>query len=34
MNVLLGEYYTARGWDPATGRPTAAKAKALGLDTL
>ncbi len=34
MDVLLGEYYTARGWDPATGAPTAAKIKALGLDLL
>jgi len=34
MDVLLGEYYTARGWDPATGGPTAAKLKALGLDAL
>jgi aldehyde:ferredoxin oxidoreductase len=34
MDVLLGEYYTARGWDPATGGPTAAKVKALGLDAL
>ena len=34
MNVLLGEYYIARGWDPATGGPTPEKAKALGLDTL
>ncbi len=34
MDVLLGDYYTARGWDPATGGPTAAKLKALGLDAL
>ena len=34
MKVLLGEYYAARGWDPATGAPTKEKAKALGLDLL
>ncbi len=34
MDLLLGEYYTARGWDPATGGPTPAKALALGLDVL
>jgi len=34
MQVLLGEYYAARGWDPATGAPTKEKAKALGLDLL
>ena len=28
---LLDEYYTLRGWDVATGRPTAAKLKELGL---
>ncbi|MCX6025414.1 MAG: aldehyde ferredoxin oxidoreductase C-terminal domain-containing protein [Chloroflexi bacterium] len=34
MNVLLGEYYAARGWDPATGGPTSEKAKALALEGL
>ena len=29
--VLLDEYYTLRGWDVATGRPTAAKLRELGL---
>ena len=28
---LLDEYYTLRGWDVATGRPTAAKLRELGL---
>ena len=27
---LLDEYYTLRGWDAATGRPTAEKLKKLG----
>ena len=34
MNVLLDEYYAARGWDPATGGPTPEKAKALALEAL
>jgi aldehyde:ferredoxin oxidoreductase len=29
--VLLDEYYTLRGWDVVTGRPTAAKLRELGL---
>jgi aldehyde:ferredoxin oxidoreductase len=28
---LLDEYYTLRGWDAQTGRPTAAKLEELGL---
>lgn len=28
---LLDEYYTLRGWDTATGRPTRARLEALGL---
>ena len=28
---LLDEYYTLRGWDPETGRPTRAKLEELGL---
>jgi aldehyde:ferredoxin oxidoreductase len=31
MDLLLGEYYAARGWDPASGRPTLEKLRALGL---
>jgi aldehyde:ferredoxin oxidoreductase len=31
MDLLMGEYYTARGWDPVTGKPTAEKLQALGL---
>jgi aldehyde:ferredoxin oxidoreductase len=27
----MDEYYTLRGWDVETGRPTAAKLKELGL---
>jgi aldehyde:ferredoxin oxidoreductase len=30
--LLLREYYAARGWDPATGRPTPQKLVSLGLD--
>jgi aldehyde:ferredoxin oxidoreductase len=29
---LLNDYYTARGWDPATGRPTPEKLQELGLN--
>lgn len=29
---LLADYYKARGWDPETGIPTAAKLRELGLD--
>ena len=29
--ALLDEYYTLRGWDPVTGRPTRAKLESLGL---
>jgi len=32
MNLLLKEYYEARGWDPATGKPTREKLKSLGLN--
>jgi aldehyde:ferredoxin oxidoreductase len=31
MDLLMGEYYAARGWDPVTGKPTAEKLQALGL---
>ena len=31
FSKLLDEYYTLRGWDPASGRPTAEKLAALGL---
>jgi aldehyde:ferredoxin oxidoreductase len=31
MDLMMGEYYAARGWDPATGKPTAEKLQALGL---
>ncbi len=34
MDLLLGEYYAARGWNPATGGPTPEKAKALALEAL
>lgn len=30
----LARYYEARGWDPETGTPTAAKLKELGLDKM
>ncbi len=29
---MLGEYYRLRGWDPATGVPTAQRRRELGLD--
>ena len=32
MDILLREYYAAREWDEASGRPLPAKLKALGLD--
>jgi aldehyde:ferredoxin oxidoreductase len=32
MDLLMGEYYAARGWDPTTGRPTSAKLHELDLD--
>jgi len=32
MQVLLEEYYAARGWDPATGGPLADKLRELGLE--
>lgn len=32
VEVLLDEYYTASGWDRATGWPTEQKIRALGLD--
>jgi aldehyde:ferredoxin oxidoreductase len=31
---LLDEYYTLRGWDPATGRPSKAKLEELGLSDV
>ena len=31
FDLLMREYYAARGWDPATGRPTRATLDALGL---
>jgi len=34
MDLMLKEYYVARGWDEATGAPTRSKLKELGLDRL
>ncbi|MBM3123212.1 MAG: aldehyde ferredoxin oxidoreductase, partial [Chloroflexi bacterium] len=31
MQLMMGEYYAARGWDPATGKPTDEKLRSLGL---
>jgi aldehyde:ferredoxin oxidoreductase len=31
MELMMGEYYAARGWDPVTGKPTASKLQELGL---
>lgn len=32
LEAMLQEYYAARGWDPATGKPTPQKLESLGLD--
>jgi len=32
MELMLKEYYAARGWDPATGKPTQEKFQSLGLN--
>jgi len=32
MELMLHEYYAARGWDEATGQPTPAKLESLGLN--
>jgi aldehyde:ferredoxin oxidoreductase len=32
LKLMLDEYYTARGWDPRTGKPTRKKLKELGLE--
>jgi len=32
LEPMLDEYYTLRGWDPATGWPTAEKLRELGLE--
>lgn len=34
LDQMLDEYYTARGWDPATGIPTRKKLVALGLENV
>lgn len=34
VEEMLQAYYQARGWDPATGQPTPAKLRQLGLDWL
>ncbi len=34
VDSMLKEYYAARGWDAATGRPTRSKLEELGLDRL
>jgi aldehyde:ferredoxin oxidoreductase len=31
MDLMMGEYYAARGWDPGTGKPSAAKLQELDL---
>jgi aldehyde:ferredoxin oxidoreductase len=31
MDLLLSEYYAARGWDPSTGKPSSEKLQSLGL---
>ena len=32
FETMLDAYYAARGWDPATGKPTPEKLRSLGLD--
>jgi len=32
LEPMLDEYYRLRGWDPATGRPTAEKLRELGIE--
>jgi aldehyde:ferredoxin oxidoreductase len=32
VDLMLKEYYAARGWDPATGKPTPQKLAELGLE--
>jgi aldehyde:ferredoxin oxidoreductase len=34
LPAMLDAYYTARGWDPETGRPTKERLLALGLDDI
>jgi aldehyde:ferredoxin oxidoreductase len=34
LDQMLAEYYSARGWDPATGIPTRKKLVALGLENI
>jgi len=34
LDQMLDEYYTARGWDPATGIPTKKKLVELGLENI
>jgi aldehyde:ferredoxin oxidoreductase len=34
LDEMLAAYYSARGWDPVTGRPTREKLHALGLDDV
>ncbi len=31
VDLMLKEYYSARGWDPATGRPTSETLELFGL---
>ncbi len=34
IQSMLRTYYSARGWDPATGYPTRAKLESLGLQDV
>ena len=34
LDMLLGDYYAHRGWDPETGKPTKEKLTELGLDNV
>jgi aldehyde:ferredoxin oxidoreductase len=34
FDEMIKAYYTARGWDPGTGRPTKEKLESLGLDDV
>jgi len=34
LEEMLAAYYSARGWDPVTGRPSKEKLLDLGLDDV
>jgi aldehyde:ferredoxin oxidoreductase len=32
MKSMLGEYYTLRGWDPISGKPSPERLRSLGME--